>query len=143
MSLADSENSDPEEPDANCRDADDRTAEKQQDDQCEQNVVYRKDLCRAYKDPVDRIEDIDMSQDVSTIMLADRVFGLVYCSEEHRYPNKDRDEKQQNSAQKLEWSKYRLGFEPCPDQPAASFALCLLNQTLPPDKCSFFSHQAI
>lgn len=86
MALSNLENPYPEETNANRSNADNRAAEEQQHKDSEDDIVDREYLGRLHKNPVDRVEDIDVPKDIATAVLADRIFSLINCSQCHRYP---------------------------------------------------------
>lgn len=90
MALSDLEYPDPEESDANHSDSHDRAAEEKQRQQREESVVDRKYASRFQEDPIQRIEDVDLAEDVSAMLLADGILCLVDSSQEHRDPRQKR-----------------------------------------------------
>lgn len=68
---ADLEDSDPEEADANCGNTGDGAAEQDEDQKGHQDVVDGESLGSLEEDPVHRLENVDLAEDVSATLLAD------------------------------------------------------------------------
>jgi len=98
MPFADAENDDPEEADTNDSNADHRAREEKKGQQEEDHIVDREDLARSNKDSVDRLCDVDLSQKVSAVSLADRVLGFVDPSDEHGHEYNDGDDEEQETS---------------------------------------------
>lgn len=75
--LADPEDANPEEPDPNCRDANKRATEEKKNEECEQDIIDWEDLGRPHQHPIDWVEDVDVSKNISAAVLAEGVLGLV------------------------------------------------------------------
>jgi hypothetical protein len=71
------EDSDPQEADSHCSNPRNRTAEEKKHKHGENSIVNGKDVGGLDKSPVNGIEKIDVSEDISTKDLADRVFCFV------------------------------------------------------------------
>lgn len=71
MALAYLEKPEPKESNAHCSNADNGAGEEKDNQEEENNIVNREDLRRNYKYPIDRVEDIDVTKDVSAMALAD------------------------------------------------------------------------
>ena len=84
--LLDLEKPDPEEADADGSNAGDGAAEEEEDQEGHENVIDGKSLGGLDEDPVDGLEDVDVSEDVAAVGLADRVGGLVDGGDEHGDP---------------------------------------------------------
>lgn len=71
MALSDLEQPKPKESNAHCSNTDNRAGEEEDNQEEEDDIVNREDLRRHYKYPIDRVEDIDVTQNVSAMTLAD------------------------------------------------------------------------
>lgn len=65
--LLDLKDANPQEPNANSCDTADGTAEQEQDEEGHKNVVDRESLGRLDENPVDRLENVDMSKNISAV----------------------------------------------------------------------------
>lgn len=70
MTLADLEDPNPEKTNTSRCDPHDRATEEQQDEQRKESVVKWENLRSADEDPVDRVEDVDITKNVPAILLA-------------------------------------------------------------------------
>jgi hypothetical protein len=61
VTLSDLENPDPQESDANCCNPNDGAAEEEKYKEYKQDIVDRKDFRGLHEDPVDGVEDVDIS----------------------------------------------------------------------------------
>lgn len=101
--AADLEDADPEEADADGGDARDGAAKEKEDQQRHEDIVDGKDAGELDKDPVEGLEDVNVTEDVAAALLAYRVFGLVDARDEHGYPYKQRGGQEKDAAEHLEW----------------------------------------
>lgn len=77
MPLSDLEDSDPQEADSHCSNPGNRTAEEKKHKHGEKSIVNGKDVGRLDKSPVNGIEKIDVSEDISTRILQIEFFCFV------------------------------------------------------------------
>ena len=143
VALADLEETKPQEADAHDPDADNGAEEEEQHQQRDEHVIDRKYLGGQNKEPIGRVEDVDVTQDVPAFGLADRVLGLVDSGQEHRYPDEERDDEEQNPSEEFERPEDGLSLRPGFYQPALAVAPCFVRQPFATDQCSFFSQQSI
>jgi hypothetical protein len=80
------EDSDPQGSDSHCSNPGNRAAEGKKHKHGENSIVNRKNVGGLDKSSVDGIEKIDMSEHISTEVLADRVLCFVNCCQKHRHP---------------------------------------------------------
>lgn len=71
MALSDLENSDPEESNPNSSNANNGAAEQKQHKNREQSIVNREYFGGLHKNPVDRVENINMPKNIPTAVFAD------------------------------------------------------------------------
>lgn len=121
MSLSDLEDLEPKKPDANGCNAHDRAGEKEQDDQQKDNIVDGEDLRRFDQNPVHRIEDIDVSENVPTVGLANRIFRFVDECQEHGDPDENCHNDEQYATNQFDGAEKRLDLYPCLQQPTVTF----------------------
>lgn len=71
MALSYLEKPEPQESDAHCSNADNGAGEEEYNQEEEDDIVNREDLGGYYEYPINRVEDIDMTKNISAMALAD------------------------------------------------------------------------
>ncbi len=143
MSLSDLEDLEPKESNANGCNAHDRAGEKEQDDQQKDNIIDGEDLRRLDQNPVHRIKDVDVSKNVATVGLANRVLCLVDECQEHGDPDEDRHNDEQYASNQLEGAEERLDLDPRFQQPTVAFPSGFLCKALAADKRPLLSNEGV
>ena len=92
VAFADLEYGEPEEADACGGNAHDRGGEEEEHKKQEQDVVDGEDLGGLDEDPVDRLEDVDVAEDVAAVGAANGVLGLVDARDEHAGEGEEGDD---------------------------------------------------
>lgn len=114
MSFSDTEYRDPKDSDTNCCNTNDAGCEEEHGDEQEDDVVDGKDLRRLDQDPVDWVEDINVTEKMTTMFLADGVFRFVNASDEHADPDQKNDNDQEEAQYELYGAEYSSKLEPDP-----------------------------
>lgn len=140
--LADLEKSDPKEANTNGSDANDRCGEEEQYQQEEEHIVYWEHFGRLDQDPIDRLEDVDASEDVSAVRLAHGILRLVDASDKHAREDEKGENHEDESTNELQRSEYSFSLDPGLDKPMAVFAACLGSQTLSSDQSPLFADES-
>lgn len=139
--LANLEESDPQEPDTNGGNSDDRRREEEENQKKEQYVINGKDLGRLNENPVDRLEDVDMPEDVAAADLAGRILGLVDTSDEHAGEDEESYNHEEKAANEFQRAEYSLDLDPCLHDPIAVCAAGFGGKTLAADEGTFFTNE--
>lgn len=71
MALPYLEKSEPKKPNAHCSNADNGAGEEEDNQEEEDDIVNREDLGGNYEYPINRVEDIDVTENVSAMTFAD------------------------------------------------------------------------
>src|ERR1700742_3772129 len=104
MSLANPENCDPKDPDPNGRNSEYAGTEKEHDDGHEDDIVNGEDRGTLDQNPVDGLEDVDMSKQIAAVPLADGVLRFINASNQHASEDKQDDHHQQQPKDELDRS---------------------------------------
>ena len=143
MALANLENGNPEEADADRSDSNNRGGEKEEDKEQEQNIVDREDLGRLDKDPVERLEDVDVAEDVSAVSTADGVLGLVNASNEHTSENDKGKYEEDEASEELQRAEKGLCPDPGLDNPMAVLTTGLGRQAFAADQSALLANKGL
>ena len=112
MSFSDAEYRDPEDSNANGGDTDDAGCEEQHCDEQEDDIINWEDLGSLDQNPVDRVEDVDVTKKMTAMFFADGVLGLVNTGDEHADPDQKYNKDQKKSKYKLDRPEYSSKLEP-------------------------------
>ena len=140
---ADAEKSNPEEADANRCDADNAGGEEDQDNCEEDDVVDWEDLARENHQPVDGLEDLVVSKEISATRLAHAIFDLVNTCDEHRRPDEQDDYDEQKTTDKLEGSEDGFNLDPGSDKKVVTLSSALDGQTFTTHEGAFLTNQSV
>jgi len=110
--LADLEDGNPEEPDADCSYSNNGSGEEEENQKEEDYVVNWENFGSDDEQPVDGLKDVNVSQKVTTFDFANRVLGFVDASDEHRCPDKKNNNNEQETADELDGSEDCLHLHP-------------------------------
>lgn len=141
--FADLEDANPEEANAHGSDTRDGAAKKEKHQESHEDVVNGEGLGRLDEDEVHGLKDVDLAKDVTALLLANRVLGLVNTSDEHRYENDKGQEEEEDSTEELDGAEHSADLEPGLVDSAAAFTLSFGRESLTSNKCLFFSNQSI
>lgn len=83
MALPNLEDPQPEKANADSRNPNHRAGEEEKHQEKEDDIVDGKDFGRHYEKPIDRVEDLDVSQHIAAMALAHGILRLVYPSQKH------------------------------------------------------------
>lgn len=143
MTLSDLKNLDPEEANTDGRNANNGAGKEEQYNQQEDDIIDWKDLCRLDEDPVHRVEDLNVTEDVAASALADRILCLVDKGQEHGDPNEDSNKHQQETPEQLDRTKDCFDFRPCLYQPALALSTGFSCQALTANQSPFFPDKRV
>ena len=120
--LANLEDGDPQEADASGRDADNRGGEEEENEEEEHNIVDGEDLGGLDEDVVERLEDVDVAEDVAAVGAADGILGLVDTGDEHAGEDDEGEDHQDEAADEFQRAEEGFGLDPGLDDPMAVLA---------------------
>lgn len=87
VAFSNGENLEPEEANADRGNPNNRAREEEDNQKEVKDIINREDLGGFDKDPVERVQNIGIAENVTTMTLADRILDFVDGGEEHRDPN--------------------------------------------------------
>ena len=138
MSFSDSKDCDPEQSDADGCYTDNTCAEEEHGDQQEDDIVDGEYLRSLDQDPVDRLEDVGISQQVATVSLADRVLCFVNSRDEHAREDQKDNNDQQSPKDEFDGSENSSKLDPHLVEEILTFSRCFVRQSLSPAQGSLF-----
>jgi hypothetical protein len=142
LALADSEEGDPEEANANGGHADNGRGKEEHGKEEVEDVVDREDTAGDGHDVVDRVEDLRVPEQETTVRAADRVLDLVDAGNQHAGEDEDGHEKEQQAANKLQRAEDSLELDPCADEEVMALAAVLGCQSLAADQCALLTNKS-
>ena len=86
---------------------------------------------------------MDLTQDVTALLLADRVLGLVDAGNEHGNPDDNRQEHEKNSTDELDRAEDSTDLKPSLVDLATTFTLSFSCESLTSDQSLFLPDQSI
>jgi hypothetical protein len=143
MASANAENSDPQNSNADCGEADNAGEEKKEDQDQENDIVDWEDFGGLDQDPVDGLEDVDVCKYVAAMLLAYGVLCLVDTCDEHAGEDDQRNDDEENTANQLDGPEYYFKLDPSFHEEVLTFSRRLSRQTLAANKCAFFTDQGL
>lgn len=140
---SDAEEGDPQEADADGSDTNDTCGEEEEDDCEEDYVVDWEDLAGDDHQPVDWLEDLVVGEKVATAGGADAVLDLVDTGDEHRGPNDEDNDDEEQSTEELERTEDGLDLDPSSDEPVVTFTRILGSEAFAADEGALFTDQSL
>ena len=125
VTFSDLEDLEPEEPDSEAGDTDDRASEEEEHEEEEDDVVDGENLCGFDEYPIHRVEDVGVGENVTAVGFADGVLSLVDASKEHRYPDENRHKHEEDTAKKFDRTEYGFNLDPRTHNPTLAFTASL------------------
>ena len=142
LALADPEEGDPEEANANGGHADNGRGKEEHGKEEVEDVVDREDTAGDGHDVVDRVEDLRVSEQETTVRAADRVLDLVDAGNQHAGEDEDGHEKEQQAANKLQRAEDSLELDPCADEEVVALAAVLGCKSLAAHQCALLTNKS-
>src|SRR5205823_5738955 len=112
MASANAENSDPQNSNADCGEANNAGEEKNENQDQENDIVDWEDFGGLDQDPVDGLEDVDVCKYIAAMLLAYGVHCLVDTCDEHAGEDDQRNDDEENSANQLDGPEYCFKLDP-------------------------------
>lgn len=140
---ADAEEGDPKESNTDSGNTDNTGSEEDEDKDEEDGVVNWEDLAGDNHEPIDGLEDLVMSKEVTTAGGADTVLDLVDAGNKHRGPDNENDDNKEKSAEKLEWAKDGFDLDPGFNEPIVAFTDALSSKSFTTDESALFTNKRL
>lgn len=141
VALADGEEHEPEKADSHGSNAYDGGGEKEEGEKEEDNVVDGEDLRCLDEDPIDGLEDVDVTKNITASGFANGVLGFVDARDEHGDEDEEAKDHEKYTAEEFDWPEYCTKFVPDLDKPGLALATCFCCKPLSPIQCTLFPGQ--